>query len=372
MLSLRAIASVRTHALNLCSLDNKTVKILSLVDHYMVTSAFGHTLSNYCQDFGLDFAEIAQKFEMDEKKFGESGACVGLIPFGEMLEYLAEQCSDDVFGLSYGQTLKLGNSGSFGFGMMNAPDLNQALRFMARYLPLVIDSIDLKVINGSHHCRMEWTYSPLFLAKDQYVDLVTLLVHSHIRQFTGPNWLPRAVSLQRTPPLSLRQHQKHFSPNLKFGADSNSIEFSSSQLLCKNPNADHRLFEIMDKQCAMMLEQRKRIVPLELQIREEVLHALGKGKTSLVDIARKLCLTERSLQRHLAKVGTSFEIIVDETRQELSEQLLLHCNLTHAQISDRLGYSTPSAYSRAAKRWRISIPRGIEHHKDANVLAHFV
>jgi AraC-like DNA-binding protein len=342
---------------------------MSLADSYMVTSAFGRTLPNYCNDLGLDFAQIAKRFGLDENKFRESGSVVSLVSFGEMLDHLALQSADDVFGLNYGRSIKLGNSGSFGFGMANAPDLDHAIRFMARYLPLVVDAIDLRIERDSRHCKMQWTYSPLFLAKDQYIDLVTLLVHSHIRQFAGPTWLPVATRLQRAPPKSLRQHQMHFSSNLKFKTEFNSIEFSSTQLSSTNPNADARLYEIMDHQCALMLEQQKRIVPLERRIREEVLNSLDKAKLSLVEVARKLCLTERSLQRHLAKTGTSFEIIVDETRQELSEQLLRYSNLSHSQITYRLGYSTPSAYSRAARRWRSSTLSQFQDHQVSNMLS---
>jgi AraC-like DNA-binding protein len=327
---------------------------LSLVDHYMVTSAFGRALPNYCNDLGINFALIAKKFGIEEIVFRESDSQVNLISFGAMLEYLAELTADDAFGLKFGLNFTPGDSGPFGFGLMNAPDMGQAIRFMARYISLVADTIDFNFIEEPNHCRIEWTYSPLFVAKDQYVDLVVLLAIFHLRQFVEQNWRPIAVRLQRSPPSSIHLHQLYISSNLSFDAERNVIEFSCAQVSKTNPNADHRLYEIMQHQCEAKLEQRLKKVPLQIQIREKILSSLDIGGVSLVDVAKQLCMTERSLQRRLAETGTHFESVTDEVRQELSEQLLLHSKLTRSQIGSKLGFSTPGSYSRAAKRWSSS------------------
>jgi AraC-like DNA-binding protein len=327
---------------------------LSLVDHYMVTSAFGRTLPKYCNNLGINFAPIAKKFGIEESKFRESDSYVSLISFGGMLEYLAELATDDTFGLKYGLNFTPGDSGPYGFGLMNAPDMAQAIRFMARFISLVADSIDFHFIEEPYNCRIEWTYSPLFVAKDQYVDLVALLAITHLRQFVAPNWRPIAVRLQRSPPSSIHLHKLYISSNLNFDEDRNVIEFSCAQVSGTNPRADHRLFEIMQHQCEAKLEQRLKTVPLELRIREKILSSLDVGGVPLVEVASQLCVTERSLQRRLAEAGTNFEKITDEVRQELSEQLLLHSKLTRSQIGIRLGFSTPGSYSRATKRWSNS------------------
>jgi AraC-like DNA-binding protein len=327
---------------------------LSLVDHYMVTSAFGRTLPKYCNDLGINFAPIAKKFGIEESKFGESDSHVNLISLGGIFEYLAELSADELFGLRYGLNFTPGDSGPYGFGLMNAPNMLQAIRFMIRFVSLVVDSIDFNFVEEPGHCRIEWTYSPLFVAKDQYVDLVAFLAITHLRKYVEPSWRPFAVRLQRSPPSSYHLHKLYISPNVSFNAERNVIEFSCVQISKKNPNADHRLYEIMQRQCEAKLEQRLKTVPLELRIREKILSSLDTVGVSLVEVASQLCMTERSLQRRLAETGTNFEKVTDEVRQELSEQLLLHSKLTRAQIGVRLGFSTPGSYSRAAKRWNNS------------------
>jgi AraC-like DNA-binding protein len=327
---------------------------LSLVEHYMVTGAFGRSLPKYCNDLGINFSPIAKKFGIEDRRFYESESSVSLISFGAMLEHLAEFSNDDSFGLKYGLNFTPGDSGPYGFGLMNAPDMAEAIRFMARFISLVADTIDFNFIEEPNNCRIEWTYSPLFVAKDQYVDLVTLLAIFHLRHHVEPNWRPIAVRLQRSPPSSIHLHKLYMSSNLSFNAECNVIEFSCSQVSRKNPKADHRLYQIMQSQCEAKLEQRIKTLPLELRVREKILFSLETGGISLIDVASQLYITERSLQRRLAESGTNFERVSDEVRQEFSEQLQRHSKLTQTEIGARLGFSTPGSYSRATKRWSNS------------------
>jgi AraC-like DNA-binding protein len=67
-------------------------------------------------------------------------------------------------------------------------------------------------------------------------------------------------------------------------------------------------------------------------------------------MAKRLGLTARSLQRRLQDEGTSFQALRDETRRSLADRYLGQ-GLSVAEISFLLGFSEPSAFFRAFKRW---------------------
>ncbi len=75
------------------------------------------------------------------------------------------------------------------------------------------------------------------------------------------------------------------------------------------------------------------------------------------DVARRLCVNERTLNRRLAAAGTSFEQIRDAVRASLAMRYLASPDLSLAQVSDRLGFSEPSALSRWCRR-RFGRPPG--------------
>jgi AraC-like DNA-binding protein len=65
----------------------------------------------------------------------------------------------------------------------------------------------------------------------------------------------------------------------------------------------------------------------------------------------------RQLQRHLQAEGTSFQTLVDNTRKELALRHLQNPETPIHDIAFLLGFSEPSAFQRAFKRWTGETPR---------------
>jgi AraC-like DNA-binding protein len=86
---------------------------------------------------------------------------------------------------------------------------------------------------------------------------------------------------------------------------------------------------------------------------------LPKGPPHRDDVAAQLMMSERTLQRRLAEEGTSFTNLVDDTRRELARQSLCVGELSLKMLSFQLGFSEPSAFYRACKRWFGMAPSDI-------------
>jgi AraC-like DNA-binding protein len=82
-------------------------------------------------------------------------------------------------------------------------------------------------------------------------------------------------------------------------------------------------------------------------LRTEVL----KGPCTSKEIARLFSMHHRTLSRHLAQEGASFQKIADEIRLAIACDLLANTELALNQISVVLKFSEPSAFTRAFERW---------------------
>lgn len=71
----------------------------------------------------------------------------------------------------------------------------------------------------------------------------------------------------------------------------------------------------------------------------------------LPEAAKRLGLSRAVLARELAKLGTSFQQVKDALRRDHAIALLTQTSLSVADISERLGYSEPSAFQRAFRSW---------------------
>lgn len=90
--------------------------------------------------------------------------------------------------------------------------------------------------------------------------------------------------------------------------------------------------------------------------RREITSMLGPDPVSLDELAQRLGLTRRKLQRLLSQHRTTFPRLVDECRQSLAEQHLIGKELNIGELGYLLGFSEPSAFSRAFKRWTGKAP----------------
>lgn len=67
-------------------------------------------------------------------------------------------------------------------------------------------------------------------------------------------------------------------------------------------------------------------------------------------------MSGRTLRRHLSERGASFQSLVNEVKARLAERHLSERRLAVGEIAYALGFSEPSAFHRAFKRWTGKTP----------------
>ena len=71
----------------------------------------------------------------------------------------------------------------------------------------------------------------------------------------------------------------------------------------------------------------------------------------LSEVASALAMSERSIQRSLSEEQTSYRELVDEVRKNLAIEHLSRPGTSATDVSFLLGFSEPSAFTRAFRRW---------------------
>ena len=69
-------------------------------------------------------------------------------------------------------------------------------------------------------------------------------------------------------------------------------------------------------------------------------------RANIVSVASSMAINVRTLQREFKAEGTSFHDLISDVRLDLCLGYLGSSDLTVAQISNMLGYSSPSAFIR--------------------------
>jgi AraC-like DNA-binding protein len=154
-----------------------------------------------------------------------------------------------------------------------------------------------------------------------------------------------------------------FGPRLQFGHQFTGLVFFAAELHAPNTVSDPLL-----RPYAQQLLQALPAPPAATmtgQVTSLVEMLLPLGRCSTRQVARSLGVTERTLHRRLTAEGQSFSSIVHETRESLAERYLATDRYSQTDVSELLGFTAPSAFSRwfrqrfgaSPTEWRITSGR---------------
>jgi AraC-like DNA-binding protein len=114
-------------------------------------------------------------------------------------------------------------------------------------------------------------------------------------------------------------------------------------------------------------ELRQRLADLEApattaqRVRAALLEGLPSGLVTMEAMAGKLALSKRTLQRRVETEGTSYQQILQETREALARHYLEKTGLSVAEIAFLLGFNEPNSFYRAFRAWTSTTPERVRH-----------
>ncbi len=88
----------------------------------------------------------------------------------------------------------------------------------------------------------------------------------------------------------------------------------------------------------------------------------GLLNTSMESIADDMHVTTRTLRRKLTEEGTTFQELKDGVRRDTAIHFLSRPSLPISEISRKLGFSEPAAFTRAFKQWTGVTPKAFRQH----------
>lgn len=146
----------------------------------------------------------------------------------------------------------------------------------------------------------------------------------------------------------LAEYHRVFGTEVQFNGIGNHLVFRKEDLLTPILSHDKSLFTFFEK----LLKEKKatKHQSLSEQIRHLVRSDFQGHIPSIEAVATRLNMTPRTLQRKLTAEGISYRALIAEVHKQMATQLF-KLNGRASQISSLIGYSDPSAFRRAFKKW---------------------
>jgi AraC-like DNA-binding protein len=177
------------------------------------------------------------------------------------------------------------------------------------------------------------------------------------KEVTTGDLRPLAVFLKHPAPGSGEEHEQHFGCPVHFSSDRDALLVPAVAVTAPNRLGDESISRFFDTHLETELAKIGDDASLDQRVRIQISQSLSAGIPKISEIAGRLGMSGRTLQRRLADRGFSYQELVDASRRQLAERLLQQSSYPLAEIAYLTGFSEQSAFNRAFKRWAGQTPR---------------
>jgi len=299
------------------------------------------------RDAGINVKKYLEPTGLPDLSWGEENPhqALPLASAMDFLELVARAEGFPLFGIHAATRLPLTAIRSLHLDLMDCANLHQVLlRFMerARFQSTAAD------YRLEYEGERAWLiHRGLFPRSDALQsDLYTLAgMVEAVRLVAGPQWTPLEIRLSARPSRYVVQSRYFSCDTIRFNQACRGIALPRQLLAREKPPRSPELKQMLGLPDPLprseLIDQLQAVLPAYLstsQLNEKM-------------VARITGMSFRTLQRRLAREGTSYSKIVTEVRQRMAEQLLRENSMKLVEIARQLGYSNLPNFTRAFRRW---------------------
>lgn len=277
---------------------------------------------------------------------------------------IPRRSGDDDFGLHLAETIRPGVFVVVDYAARNAATLRQAMTRFVRYCRLVHDGSEVTLGEAGNEARVSYTLPSFPGGSPRHVaEFVVAAFYISARQMSRSELPLRNVRFQHPRPVADQEHRRIFGCEVSFGAPANEILLDRRHLDLPIAQADPKLGALLDRYAEELVARLPSRQTCSDQVRRMIAEAMCDGEHGLEPIARRLSMSPRTLQRRLQEEGTSHQQLVDDLRHEMALKYLDEPAISIGEVAFLLGFSEPSAFHRAFKRWTGATPGDYRKHR---------
>lgn len=270
--------------------------------------------------------------------------------FLAVFEALIDTTQDPYLGLHYGCYLNIKALGLISILSLNASSIEQAVVFLQKYLEQSFPLVSLLVKEDREMYTLQLACSiEDEILKNHILDVVFCFLYRELTLMLREDFLP---TLQ-LPYSEVDEYSNLLTPQIVKGK-THSILLNRSVLSSEINKKRVKEIELLLPQFMIMLESKVH-KGFSLEMRNMILNMCCPEIPTFEQVSRQFPLSERTIQRKLKQEGQSFRKISDGIKKELSYYLTKGAQIKIKEIAYILGYSDPSAYLHAVKRWKTAV-----------------
>ena len=261
--------------------------------------------------------------------------------------------------ISHPSSSLIGHAGESRSHSMNAfQQLAELFRFSRKSNPSAVTGAQIV----GDYARLTLVNHSKLNSHQAYIFEFTLMLQliNVVRQCTNTNWYPEVVALK--PDFGPADCVREATPGTTYlqGESSTWIDVPLKLLSARSQHPVSTSSDNGDF-TDLLLNEHASATDLARNIRGLMRGYLRHPGEDIARLSEIMCVSVRTLQRTLSAAGLDYRTLLQEARYELACELLKCSDGKIIDISELVGYSDPSHFSRAFRRIAGISPRHFRH-----------
>jgi len=225
-----------------------------------------------------------------------------------------------------------------------------------KYKRLISDALSLELVESDGRARILLTSSAENAPELRHTEVcVTYSLIRFLKTVTEDHFVVRRVRLHCRRIGPVEDYERIFGCRVEFEGASTEVEFDPAVLEYRSPRWDPDLLRLHEEFAERRMSTLQRSDLIE-RIRKVFSQRLELDSCDLDEVATELGMPSRRLRFELACAGTSFSQLLSDFRYALARRLLAGTDEPIERIVYLTGFSEPSTFYRAFKRWSGMTP----------------
>jgi AraC-like DNA-binding protein len=320
-----------------------------------VAASVGRGLVDFAASLGAQRELLLERAGMVCNELEDPDGRIPLERYAALMRAARELCNAPAFALKFGESVDLAELSFIGSLCYAAESLDDAFVQMNRYARLMID---VPVDGGGERFERLSNHRSTWLidrrtnpnAFPELTEATFARMGGRARSLAHESFV-KEVHVTHTDPGYRDEFERVFQAPVFFSSDRNAMLIDDSLISPSVLRSSRDTLRILSARADTLLDELDEATTTRARVEALLIPILHRGDASMERIAVTLGISRQTLYRRLRAEGVRFDEVLDQLRHRMALSYLEEQKMSASETAYLVGFSEPSAFSRAFKRW---------------------
>ncbi len=306
---------------------------------------------------GWDRAKLLATVDLSEDLLKEDNARISRSSYMRFTEYVGTKLQDESMGMMK-EPMKPGTFAMLCKACINCNSLGHFLSRASTFSEMTNGCIEMKLSRDGDTTTYSINAVPGMLhLEDIYIWMVLAIMHRLSSWAIGQGIVLQSVDICGDRPAYGNDYTLLFACPINFQQPQNCLRFYTGYLDKTIIQNEMTLKEFLFNSQSQLMSELEFDSSLTFQIRDLIKKHDDCDFPRFDEVASSLNISVPTLRRRLQAEGTTYQHIKDEVRRDLAIFYLSQKPMSVDEVALRTGFTEPTSFYRAFKRWTGASPR---------------